>query len=51
MIIRPALPPDATLIERINDTTERARITGITGTLPIEVTLGTSEATRAPLAA
>ena len=51
MIIRPALSPDATLIERINEMTERVRLVGITGTLPIEVTLGTSEATSAPHAA
>lgn len=51
MIIRPALPPDATLIERVNETTERVRIVQKTGTLPIEVTLGTSEATSAPHAA
>lgn len=48
MIIRPALLPDATLIERINEATERARIIGVTGTLPIEVTLGTSEPTSVP---
>lgn len=47
MIIRPALPPDASLIERINEMTERVRLITATGTMPIEVTLGTSEATSA----
>lgn len=51
MIIRPALPPDASLIERINETTERVRLIKVTHTLPIEATLGTSEATSAPHAA
>lgn len=44
MIIRPALPPGATLIERINEMAERVRLVGMTGTIPIEVTLGSSEA-------
>lgn len=51
MIIRPALPPEASLIERINETTERLRLIRATATMPIEVTLGTSEATSAPHAA
>lgn len=51
MIIRPALPPDATLTERINEMIERVRLVGITGTLPIEVTLRTSRAASAPHAA
>ena len=51
MIIRPALPPDAPLIERINQMTERVRLVEMTGALPIEATLSTSEATNAPHAA
>ena len=51
MIIRPALPPDAPLIERINEMTERVRLVEMTGALPIEVTLSTSEAANAPHAA
>ena len=51
MIIRPALPPDAPSIERINQMTERVRLVGMTGPLPIEVTLSTSEVANAPHAA
>lgn len=48
VIIRPTLPPNATMTEKISEMTERMRITAITMSAPLEVHLGTDYEQFAP---